>query len=244
MKHFTFTKPGNPWNEDRGFSCDDFAFVVDGATCLTGDHYSKFGSDAEWYANWWCEFLKKQLPNLKKSIFDILKNGVEKITKDYIKISGGKKVVDFPSATVCIIRRNNGKVEFYALGDSVILFKAITGETMLIQDPFNCVNDGFNLITIKYLGKKEGLSLIPARKKHSDIVFKGRQKKNKVGGDWVLSDSIEAVDHGIYNTIDEELVDKVLLMTDGYAQIFDTVEMMSAEQLIKKVNKYNKTKNQ
>lgn len=236
MEHFIFTKPGKVHNEDRVFSCDDFAFVIDGATCLTGDHYSKFSSDAEWYSNWWKEYLVKNLANTKKTIFEILRAGVAKIVKDYVKLSGGKEPEDFPSATVCIARRNNGKVEIYALGDSVVLLRSKTGESILIQDPFNCVNDGFNLMTIEYLGKQEKLSLIPAREKHGDIVLAGRKKKNKVGGYWVLSDCVEAVDHGIFNTIDEEIVDKIMLMTDGYAQVFDTICFMTDKELLQKGN--------
>ena len=32
MKNFVFTKEGRAWNEDRCYSCDDFAFVLDEAT--------------------------------------------------------------------------------------------------------------------------------------------------------------------------------------------------------------------
>lgn len=234
MEHFNFTRPGKIHNEDRVYSCDEFAFAIDGATCLTGDHYSKFNSDAEWYSNWWKEYLVKALKNKKKTIFEILKKGIEKVVKDYVKLSGGKEPEDFPSATICIARRNNGKIEIYTLCDCVVLLKSKTGETMFIQDPFNCVNDGFNLMTIQHFGKKEKLSFSEAIKKHRDIVIEGRKKKNKIGGYWVLSDKVEAVDHGIFNTIDEEIIDTIMLLTDGYAQVFDTVSFMTDKELLSK----------
>ena len=65
MEHFYFSQGGREWNEDRAYSCEDFAFVLDGATSLYPEKYSNFSTDAEWYSNWWCEFLKVELHNKK-----------------------------------------------------------------------------------------------------------------------------------------------------------------------------------
>ena len=236
MINFSFTMPGRAWNEDRVYSCDDFAFVLDGATCLTKEHYSDFGSDAEWYSDWWCEYLKAQLGNIKKTIPDILKDGIKKVVKDYKKLSNNATPEDFPSATLSLIRRVKGMIEIYSLCDTSIIFLAKSGDTLFVQDASNVVKDGLNVIKIRACAKQEGLSLIPARQKFGDIVKQGREIKNKPCGYYVLSDSVEAIDHGIYNTIDENLIDKVMLLSDGYSQVFDVVKFMSYDKLIKKVN--------
>ena len=241
MEHFSFTRAGREWNEDRVYSCDDFAFVLDGATCLTNEHYSNYGSDAEWYANWWFEYLKVELKKTKKTIPEILKAGIKKVVNDYKKLSN-KMPEDFPSATFSAIRRINGKIEMYTLCDTSIIFFSKNGDIKFIQDASNGVNDGFNIITVRGFAKKEKTTLLEARKNHADVISNGRLKKNKFGGYHVLSDSVEAIDFGMYNSIDEELIDKVLIMSDGYSQVFDVVKFMTYEQLIRKVNSLSDVK--
>lgn len=236
MEHFYFSQGGREWNEDRAYSCEDFAFVLDGATSLYPEKYSNFSTDAEWYSNWWCEFLKVELHNKKITIPEILKNGLKKVTKEYLKLAAGNPMQDFPSCTVSIVRRNNGNLEIYSLTDSSIVIKAKTGLTILIQDPLNYVKDAFVIMKIKDLAEKDGISLLDSRKKYGYLVQDGRQKKNKFGGYYVLSNEVAAVEHGIYSSVEENIIDKVLILSDGYSQVFDVVKFLTAEKLIDKVN--------
>lgn len=238
MKHFTFTKPGREWNEDRVYSCDEFAFVLDGATCLFDDHYSKYATDAEWYSNWWCEYLKKELGNLKKEIPDILKAGIKKVVKAYQKLAGENKIQDFPSSTVSIVRRNNGMLEFYSLTDSSMVVLSKTGICITIQEQGNSVKDAFTIMTILDKGNTDKIPLMEARYKYGHIVQEARIRKNQfaLGGYYVLADSEEAINHGIYASVKEDLIDKVLILSDGYSQVYDVVKFMTPEKLIKKIN--------
>ena len=45
MEHFTFSRAGRAWNEDRVYSCDEYAFVLDGASSLVKTQYSDFQHD-------------------------------------------------------------------------------------------------------------------------------------------------------------------------------------------------------
>ena len=237
MINFSFTRKGNrDWNEDRVYSCDDFAFVLDGATCLTKDHFSSFGSDAEWYADWWCEYLKVQLKNIKKTIPDILKSGIKKVVQAYKKMSNNQIPEDFPSATFSVVRRVDGILEMYSLCDTSIIFLSKNGDSLFVQDSSNCVNDGFNVIRMREFSKRENISLVDARRKFAEIVMNGRKTKNQPGGYHVLSNSEDAIDYGFYNKIEENLISKVMIMSDGYSQVFDVVKFMTYDKLIKKVN--------
>lgn len=236
MKHFYFTEGGRDWNEDRAFSCDQFAFVLDGATSLYPEKYSNFATDAEWYANWWCEYLKNELNNLSKTIPEILKEGLPQVVAEYQEMADGNPIQDFPSCTVSIVRRNNGMLEIFSLTDSSIVIQSKTGISMLIQDPLNYVKDGFVVMKIKEMADKDNISLIDARKKYGYLVQDGRQKKNKFGGYYVLSDFMGAVDHGIYSSVEENLINKVLILSDGYSQVFDVVKFLTTDKLLAKIN--------
>ena len=132
MKNFVFTKEGRAWNEDRCYSCDDFAFVLDGATGLYNQKFSDMNTDAEWFSDWWREYLKDALKDMNKSIPEILVTGVEQEKAVFYKMADGKEPVkDFPSACISIARRRNGLVEIYTLGDSPIVVQAKTNISIL-----------------------------------------------------------------------------------------------------------------
>ena len=51
MKIKDFTKPGATHNEDAIYTCEKFAFVIDGATGLLKENISNMQSDAQWFSN-------------------------------------------------------------------------------------------------------------------------------------------------------------------------------------------------
>ena len=236
MRHFTFSMPGRAWNEDRAYSCEDFAFVLDGASALVKDQYSNMSTDAEWCSNWWCEYLKDALKDTAKTIPEILKTGVEISTKEFLALANGRDIEDFPCTTVSIVRRVNGALEMYALADSPIIVRAKSGLTIIFEDSLNTVNEGFNTIRIKDFAEKEHLTMKQSRAKHGEVLYRNISIKNKFGGYYVLADSVDAIEHGVYNYIEEDLIDKVLILSDGYSQVYDTVKFMSHEELIDKMN--------
>lgn len=235
MKHFTFSRAGRAWNEDRVYSCDDFAFVLDGASSLVKDQYSNLNTDAEWCSNWWCEYLKEALKDTTKKIPEILKSGVELSTKEFCNMAP-TDIEDFPCTTVSIVRRLNGILEIYALADSPIIIKAKSGLIIVFEDSLNTVNEGFNTIRIKDYAIKENISMVESRAKHSDVLYRNISIKNKLGGYYVLANSVEAIDHGVYNYIEEDLIEKVAILSDGFAQVYDTVKFMTHEELVGNIN--------
>ena len=232
MKHFTFSRAGRAWNEDRVYSCEEYAFVLDGASSLVKDQYSNLNTDAEWCSNWWYEYLKGELKDNTKTIPDILKRGVELSTIEFKNLSRGVELEDFPCTTVSIVRRKGGYLEMYALADSPILIKAKSGLHLTFEDTLNTVNEGFNTIRIKHFADQENLTMKESRVKHGEVLYKNISIKNKFGGYYVLADSVEAIYHGVYNSIEEELIEKVVILSDGYSQVYDTVKIMSSEELV------------
>ena len=153
---FTFTKAGKEWNEDACYACNDFAFVLDGETTIVKEKFSAAESDAKWCSSWWAEYLKKHLQDKEKSVPDILKSGVDQYAKAYKRLSGGKEIEDFPSTMCSIVRRNGGVLEFFALGNSPIIFKAKTGYVFTVCDTLNNVVDDINsAIYLDYARKED-----------------------------------------------------------------------------------------
>lgn len=243
MQHFSFSKKGKEWNEDRAYSCDQFSFVIDGASSLTKQKFSNFTTDAEWYANWWCEYLKNSLNDTTKSIMQILETGVKMVVADYQNLATNVNVEDFPSATISIARINGDMLEIYVLCDSSIVLSSKNGEIVLIQDTHNVVNDGINAIILKDFAMRENTTIVEARRNHGDVILQGRLRKNTPGSYHVLSDNVDAIGYGIYKTLNISLVDKVMLLSDGFSQVYDTMKIMTHEQLIKRINKISDAEN-
>lgn len=236
MENFVFTHAGREWNEDQGYVCEDFGFVIDGATGLTDEKYSDMTTDAMWFANWWCNELKTELSDKSKSIRQILEDGTIKVKKEYKKLAGKAKVQDFPSATISIARVVGDILEIYTLGDSPIVMKSNTGRVEVVRDTRNSINDFATQSIIKDLAIKENRNVCESFKLHKEYVLEGRLKRNNYGSYYILADDPEAIKYGFYQVFHKDLVKKVLLMTDGYSQTFDLIKFINEEELMKKLN--------
>jgi len=236
MKNFTFTKAGRAWNEDRCYSCNDYAFVLDGATSLFGQKFSSFTSDAEWYSEWWLNFLKDALSDYSKTVPEILQDGVGKVVEDFNALAGDAEVKDFPSACISIVRKDDDLLEIYTLGDSPIVLQSNNDMSIAIADTLNNVNDDIHKMIIKDIAVKNNMSILEAKTKFPDCIKQGRNMKNSFGGHYILADSKDAILHGVYKKVDASLIKKAILVTDGYSQIFDLFEKYTINELSNKIN--------
>lgn len=242
MNLFELTKGGREWNEDRCFVCEDFAFVLDGATSLIGNKYSNFDSDAEWFSQTWKNYLQDQLSNKSRSLSEIVKQGIEIIADQYRNLAKGEKIEDFPSSAVTMFRINNDEIEYFALGDCSMLVLTHYNKCIHIVPEGNGRIDDINKNLIHYQAKKLNIGFLEARKQFNDYIVKGRLLKNKKGGYYTLSDNVVCVDHAVCGSFPKHIVKKILLMSDGFSQVFDTFEIVSKENLCKKINTYNDAK--
>lgn len=243
MEYFSLSKPGREWNEDACYACEKFAFVLDGATSLTKQKFSELNSDAEWSSNWWKEYLITALADESKLITDILKTGVKLYTKQFNALAKKETVIDFPSTTIAVVRRINKQLEVFVLGDSIILFKTKAGLVFEVQDSRLNVVDSTTISMLLDAASKEKSTLFEATKRHPKFVLEGRKKKNEKFGYYVLSDSVQAIDQGIYTYFEEKIFDKVYLLSDGFSQLFDTVKILSKEAVISKINSLKDAEN-
>ena len=59
--YFGLSKAGRQWNEDAYGISEKYGFVLDGATVLSGEHYTSSESDAKWYVDWWNKYLSQNI---------------------------------------------------------------------------------------------------------------------------------------------------------------------------------------
>lgn len=236
MNYFSFSKAGREWNEDRCYVCENFGFVLDGSTCLIKQKYSNFHTDAEWFSNRWSEYLINNLSNMKVSIADIVKKGIKIIVQEFKELTNETTFKDFPSSTISIFRIRNNFLEFYVLGDSPIIVETKYGNCFEIISQDIALNDNINKEIIYDYAVKHNMDMVLARQEFPNPIMEGRENKNKFGGYFVLSDSVDAVEHALIGSMPLQLVGKVMILSDGYSQIYDVFKKLTIKELSNKIN--------
>ena len=236
MKFFTFTKAGINWNEDRCYVCEKFGFVLDGATSLFEQKFSKFSTDAEWYSNWWKEYLIKNLPNTKKSIKEIVRKGIVDVTSAYIKLSKGEVVKDFPSSTISVFRVVEENIEYFCLGDSPILIETKSNYAFSVCKTDLILVDEINKCIIEDHANKENIDYIFAREQFSEFINEARKRKNSQNGYYILADFPDAVNYALIGIVPKNLIKKIIILSDGYSQIYEVFHYVHSKKLITKIN--------
>ncbi len=221
---------GREWNEDYAYSCEKYCFVLDGATSLIPEKYSKEESDAKWYSHAFGKFLETTLSDFSKSISEIIKEGIDIIINEYKTLAGDKKIVDFPSSCVAVIRRNKNKIEYFVLGDCGILFKR-KNDIKDFTDSILPVLDKKNIDDMVKIAKQKHIDAIEARKFVDADILKKRLTKNTENGYWILCDDKTACDHAIQGELKIKKGDEFLLYSDGFSQIWDTVKIKTESEV-------------
>lgn len=206
--------------EDEGYVCKTFGFVIDGATGLTGEHFSNNKSDAQWLAKNVKAYLKKHLKS-NLSTIKILKNCVAYISKKYNIISKGQYVIDKPCCCIALFREIKDKIEIYLIGDCEILIELNNGEVLrfIRNDHINLDENSHK--EIKQFQKANSISYLNAANKSKQIFLKNRLKKNTEEGYYIFCDDINVIDHGTLKSFNKQDIKKIVMVSDGFAQYYD-----------------------
>ena len=128
------------------------AWVLDGATGLNNKNLVSNESDAKWYVNWWNKYLHE---NMKRndSLKEIMKDGIDEITKEYYKLIGDNKVesLDFPSCACSLVKFYEDKEALFTEPEQireierVVLLKVIDRKWMDHIDDMDQLKQGIGL---------------------------------------------------------------------------------------------------
>lgn len=231
----TFSRPGKKVNEDSVFACEEFGFVIDGATGYGSVKITDEESDAKWFSNTWKKYLIKNLGNTNKTINEIMKEGVVSVEKKLKKFENYKHADIKPSAAISLFRKNNDKLECFCLADcSLLITKKDNSFELFTTNDITDI-DNKNKKFILEIAKRKQLSYIRAKKEPEVIelmvnMFKNR---NTNTGGWVLSNSLEAIDNGKYKKYDLKDIKSIYGFSDGYSQIFDLFQHWTLNELLR-----------
>lgn len=234
MENVSFSKAGSDWCEDRCFVCDDFGYVLDGATSMFAGSVGDKHSSAEWWSSKWDKYLKTALKDKDKAITQILRNGIKKFSKEILNFLDEDKQKDFPNTTIALFRKQKGYFEFYVLGDSPLYVETASGNVIEFEDTQNVICDSIKMEIVK--SKLNGKDFVNARYDFKDLFLKFRHELNHFGGAYALSGDEESVNHGIYRVIPSEIVKKIVAVSDGFSAYYDIFKLENKEDFVKKTN--------
>ena len=238
MKIQTFTAAGKQFNEDIMFCCENYGFVLDGATGVLGQKFTNADSDAKWFSNTIAKYLIYNLPNLSWSLSKVLKQAIIETKKEYTKFNNSQQVKDFPSCCCAMFRINKQKIEYILLGDCAIIYKQTNGTIDVLRPQDNINLDKTNLQILKQISIQQKKSVLECRPQIQEYIVKGRLSKNTPNGYWIVSDKPNAVNHAIKGSFYLKDIDSLAIMSDGYSQIFDTFNYYNEKSFYNALQKY------
>ncbi len=220
-------------NEDIANMNKHGAWILDGATGLSGKNLIDKDSDAKWYVNQWDEYVKKNFHKTNIDLKRIVKEGINAVKDKYYKKIKDKNAtsLDLPSSSIVLIRWIKDTLEYFILGDCTLLIEN-NNELNIIKDDSVTRLDNKVFQAMDEIMKKEGKTLLEAKKEVNNLIVSNRLLKNTNEGYWILGFDTEAVDRALYGKIRLDNDTKLLIASDGFSAITDRYNYINMDNLI------------
>ena len=214
-------------NEDKITIIDGAAWVLDGATGITGKRITEKETDALWYVEKINNYLMNNI-NSSKSLKDIMKSAIREVKESYIAYDGYKNLdeVDYPCAAIALVRFNSKELEYYVMGDCTLIYKEKDDNAVEIVDKRIIELEEKILDSMVKVSKEKKVTILEARKYCDNEVLDVRRMKNRSNGYWILELNEEAVDNGLYGKIAISKEASITLTSDGFSQYYDTFNLV------------------
>lgn len=218
-------KPPKPCEDSVGYG-DNYCFVIDGASGLSGIQIVDEESDAAWFARKIKEKLCSRLDHDNETPTDII---LEEIVRDLNEVychtaeeKGMEVPEDSPSAGIVLFRKMKDQIVFYGLGDCTGVVQLANGTVDILKDNGLCSLDGSVLKKMEELHRETGISVLEARTECNDMLLANRSRRNKEDGYWILDLSGIGIAHARTDFWPEDSVKTFFACSDGFAQLTDT----------------------
>lgn len=217
-------------NEDVAGYNDFSAWVIDGATGLSGKTLTQNPTDPHWYAQWWHQHLHRNL-RTESSLSNFCVAALEQVSEQFLRCWPQATPHDYPSAAATIVRFCHDRLEYQIFGDAVLLLRDRRGLQVIRDTRLNFLDD-LVLSQMDHLINFEQYSHSAARDKLLPRLRAHRQLKNTHDGYWTLEFDPAAALHGLQGEYQADGKIEALLLTDGLSILLDTFQYCSAEELM------------
>lgn len=240
MTKETFTMGGKSidTNEDCVYLCEDYGFVMDGATGLLKENITGWVSDAKWYVETFKEFLIKKLKE-SKELREIMKEGIKYVSNLYNNLDRASTVKSKPSSGIALFRKKDDKLEYFILGDCQLIVRNKDDKIFKLQLDDLPKLDAININRMVEIAKDKNINVIDARPLINEYLVETRLTQNTNKGYWILSEDVSAVQHALYGTLDISDIKEIIGLTDGFNQLYETFKVFTFEELANLIYKNN-----
>lgn len=206
--------------EDALYADECCAFVLDGATGVSGEKVTDERSDACWFVQ---RHRARLIGELRKEgeISDAIAACVRAVAEEYLRFPGAKEVRDKPSAVLSVVRERGGFLEYFSLGDTVIVIRRKDGEVLHILDERLVKLDNENFERMKKIAAEKGKTIRAAFADIVPYILSNRRKMNTPEGYCALSHTTDGLDTALTGRIPIGEVRDLLVFSDGFAEIYD-----------------------
>lgn len=188
---------GHLVNEDVFYTDENITILMDGATGLGDNELDVYKTSAEWYVAELLQYLKSKEEELGIRL----------------------KPYEVPSSSLVISRKRGEFLDLFSLGDSIILIKHKSNDT--VEEIRDCNlhkldNNVWKLM--KDISIVEDITIKEARNKPEviELLRENRQLKNKVGGYYIASNDSSVVSYAYQRKYKLNELEKVFVCTDGF----------------------------
>lgn len=202
-----------PWNEDVWAASGQWAFVLDGASGLSSVSHMAPLTDAAWLVQGLKAWLMEHILD-EDSLESIVRSGIQSLQTVWQQAGG----LESPSCTITCLRIHNGQLEYYVLGDSLLLIET-PQEVLRFCDPAVEKLDALVIQRMQQLSMEKMEPFLEMRPYVSDMLQKHRHMKNTPEGYWICDLSAEGLPHALQGSLPLEQVQRTALMSDGMMQL-------------------------
>lgn len=219
-------------NEDAFGAYPDCAWVLDGSTGLSGQHHiPQAGSDAQWYASAFSDYLSAVLPCSDLPLRRLFSDGVRKVWQAFHSISGDiGEPYDIPCCLGAAIRQRGSFLEYILIGDCSLLIRFRDGTVRELFDGNLGLLDENTLRVMQRISAEKGLPLSECRQEILPELRRVRSLMNTDGGYLSLSDKPDSVLHAPVGCFPSEDVRDLCLISDGFSQYYRSFQLCSGPE--------------
>lgn len=231
----TFTAPGSHPNEDLLRVHATGAWVLDGTSGWKGRSFTSAESGGAWYVAKFDEYLANNIHDFSRSLTQIVRDAICHLTSELVRIfdEANNSLNDaihrssLPSACVTIIRWNEstGTVEYFTLGDTVIVAKhgenveRICEASRLDEIDANTRQVFHDIVTDADSITDDVIDRANTRRE--DHIADTRALLNTPDGYWIAQTNPYAAQMGETGEFSMDSLSRIMLFSDGFDPVVE-----------------------